>query len=126
MESAQPVATVIRVTRPDTIMVRVPVPHTQSHAALYLTLFGVSCNDDAAREICDWVEVHADRGVLTLVTLEWIRDAYGRVVGDLADIQSGETLSGWLIQRGVASERPGHFEELLNQGLFSEEPESEP
>lgn len=123
MEVPQPLATVIRVTRPDTIQIRTTLPALQSYVTLYLTLFGVTCSDSAKQEIVDWVEIHSDAGRLSLVTVEFLRDEYGRLVGDLADPQSGETLSGWLLNRGVAEERPGHFHDIIASGLESKEPE---
>lgn len=123
MEEPKPVASVIRVPRHDTIMVRTPLPQSQAYATIHLTPFGITCSERAKEEIVDWVEVHADAGRLVLITVEWLRDDYGRVVGDLADPQSGETLSGWLVAQGVAEERPGHLHDILSSGFDAYEPE---
>ncbi len=116
-------ATVIRVTRPDTVIVRTPLPQMQTHATVHLALFGVDCKPESQQEIVDWVEIHADAGRLSMITVEWLRDSYGRVVGDLADPQSGETLTSWLLGRRAATHRPGHFEEIISDGCGAPEPE---
>lgn len=123
MDATPAVAKVIRVTLPDTLVVRTPVKELQSYATVHLALFGVECAAEAKGKIVDWVELHSDTGRLFMLTVEWLRDGYGRLVGDLADMQTGETLTGWLIAQGVAKPRPSHFAEILDAGIESEEPE---
>jgi endonuclease YncB( thermonuclease family) len=114
---------VIRVTRPDTILIRTYSAPVQANVHVHLVLEGVRCKRAARQEILDWVEVHADAERLSLVTWEWFRDSYGRVLGDLADRQTGETLTQWLIDRGVAKSRPDHYLEILRSMVASEEPD---
>jgi hypothetical protein len=116
-------AIVVRVTRPDTIMIRSAVPQVQSMLTQYMVLEGVWCNDDAKQAIVDWCEVHGDGGRFRLLTADWFRDSYGRLLGDLQDLSSGETLTGYLMEGGFANERPHHYSELLESLLRSKEPE---
>lgn len=106
-------AVLVRVTRPDTLLVRTFVPHVQSMLNVYLVLEGIACQPDAQQEIEDWCEIHADAERLKLITWEWFRDAYGRVLGDLADLETGETLTQWLLDRKVAEPRPDHYLDIL-------------
>jgi hypothetical protein len=115
---------VIRVTRPDTILIRTYSPPMQANVHVHLVLEGVRCKPAAKQEILDWVEIHADAERLRLVTWEWFRDSYGRVLGDLADLQTGEPLTQWLIDRGVAKPRPDHYLEVLRNMVASEEPDA--
>jgi len=105
------------------VVVRTPVKELQSYATIHVALFGVTCSEDAKSEIIDWVEVHSDAGRLFMATVEWLRDPYGRLVADLVDMQTGESLCDWLVSRGVASRNPHHFAEILDAGIESEEPE---
>lgn len=114
---------VIRVTRPDTILIRTYCPQVMASVHVYLVLEGVACKPEAKQEILDWVEVHADAERLRLITWEWFRDSYGRLLGDLADLQSGETLTQWLLDRHVAESRPDHYLEILRTMVASEEPD---
>ncbi len=114
---------VIRVTRPDTCLVRTYLPAVQGHVTVNLVLEGVKCKKAAKQEIIDWVEIHADAERLRLITWEWFRDEYGRVLGDLGDLQTGETLTQWLLDRKVAEARPDHYLEILRNMVASEEPE---
>jgi hypothetical protein len=124
MVSAEPMTCqVIRVTRPDTCLIRTYCPAVQSQVHVYLVLEGVECEPEARQEIIDWVEVHADAERLRLVTWEWFRDQYGRVLGDLADLQTGETLTAWLLERKVAEPRPDHYLDILRNLVAGEEPE---
>jgi hypothetical protein len=115
---------VIRVTRPNTILIRTYSPPMQASVHVYLVLEGVRCKKTARQEILDWVEIHADAERLGLVTWEWFRDSYGRVLGDLSDPQTGDTLTQWLMDRKVAQPRPDHYLEILRQMVASEEPEA--
>jgi len=116
-------AIVVRVTRPDTVMIRSAVPQVQSMITQYMVLEGVYCNDEAKQAIVDWCEVHQEGGRFRLLTSDWFRDPYGRLLGDLQDISSGETLTGFLLESGFASERPNHYAELLESLLRSVEPD---
>jgi hypothetical protein len=116
-------AQVIRVTRPDTVHLRVACPQLQSQVSMYMRIHGCDCDDAARQAVCDWVEVHADHCRLRLDTAEWLRDEYGRVLGDLCDLQSGESLSAYLVENGVATPRPNHWVETLTTLMHSQEPE---
>ena len=61
-------ARVVRVTRPDTFMVRTYVPQVTANATLCCVLAGVRCKKAARQHILDWVEIHSDHGRLRLVT----------------------------------------------------------
>lgn len=113
----------IRVTRPDTCLVRTYLPAVQGHVTVNLVLEGVKCKRSARQEIIDWVEIHADADRLKLITWEWFRDEYGRVLGDLGDLQTGETLTQWLLDRKVAEPRPDHYLDILRNMVASEEPD---
>ena len=73
--------------------------------------------------ILDWLEVHADYERLTLVTCDWVRDSYGRVLGDVLDVRSKESLTEYLIQSGAATQRANHLESVLTDMLSAPEPE---
>lgn len=116
-------ARVIRVTRPDTLMVRTNVESLPAQLTLYCVLAGVKCRRAAKQRIIDWVEIHADHGRLRLVT-DWLRDPYGRALVDLADLQSGETLTGWLVEQQVASPWDTHYLDTFRELMTSDEPDS--
>lgn len=116
--------TVIRVTRPDTVLVRTYCPVIQSMLNVHIVLEGVSCMPEARQEIIDWCELHADAERLRLVTWEWFRDSYGRVLGDLADLTTGNPLTQWLLDRKVAEARPDHYLEILRDMVGAEGPEA--
>lgn len=123
MESAEALnCQVIRVTRPDTLMVRIHVPQTQTQATAYVVLAGVTCDDAARGTIVDWVETHADFGRLNLVT-DWFRDSYGRVLADLSDIQTGETLSSYVVQQGAAKKYDTHYVDVFRELMEAGEPD---
>ena len=113
---------VIRVCRPDTLMVRTHVPQLASSATIHLVLEGVKCRKTTAPAVVDWVEIHQDWGRLALITFDWIRDSYGRVLGDLADRQSGETLTAFLLQNTSATPWPDHHLEVIRQMMHATEP----
>lgn len=114
---------VIRVTRPDTILIRGTSALLQAMASTYLLIEGVTCGDKCVDAIIDWVEIHADAERLKLVAYDWVRDEYGRLLGDLADIQTGETLSGYLIEQGLATPNPLHYMDVVYNLLNGKEPE---
>lgn len=58
---------------------------------------------------------------MRLVT-DWLRDPYGRVLADLADIQSGESLSGYLLQQGCAQKWDNHYIDTFRELMTAEEP----
>jgi hypothetical protein len=111
-----------RVTKPDTVIIRAWLPLIQSNCEIPLLLEGVRCKPEAQQMIIDWVEAHADFGRLKLLTLDFCRDNYGRMLGDLADLGTGETLTGWLLERSAAEDYPSHFMDVLTDRLTAEEP----
>ncbi len=124
MESSEPItAQVIRVTRKDTVQLRVMNPQLQSMVATYMAVEGVWCDEHADSAIVDWVEIHADHGRLQLVTFGWVRDEYGRLLGDLCDLQTGECLSDYLVEQKVATPRPHHYMETMMNLMQGKEPE---
>lgn len=123
MDDEESVAYVLRVTRPDTIQVRSPDCRLGCMATLYLRLEGVECKPHAEDSIIDWVECHADYGRLRLHTGRWLRDVYGRVLGDLADVSTGETLTDYLVSVGAADAYPQHYYDTMTQIMHSKEPE---
>lgn len=117
--------TVIRVTRPDTLMIRTHVPQMQASVTMYIALVGVKCGDAAKQDIIDWVELHADFGRLRLLALDWYRDSYGRVIADLADTQTGDCLTSYLLQQGTAEPYDNHLIDTLREMMSAEEPDAE-
>jgi hypothetical protein len=109
MEEQSPIAEVIRVLRYDTIQIRVWLPLAQMRAVCYITPAGVWCDCPAKEAIVDWCELHANHDRLFLVTYDNMRDEYGRLIADLADTQSGDRLSSYLVQVGAAKPRPHHL-----------------
>ena len=116
-------AQVIRVNRHDTLLVRTHVPQLQAAANIHLVLEGVRCKKSCKPAIIDWVEIHNDWGRLRLVTLDWLRDTYGRILGDLADPQSGETITSYLLQHKMATPWPNHQMEVIREMMQAEEPD---
>jgi len=123
MEIPAAVASVIRVTRPDTLVIRTQCPQLQSMVSLHMVLVGIRPNDKATDAIVDWVEVHADQDRLHLVYLDWVRDDFGRFLGDLADIQTGERLTDYLINIGAATKYEHHYTDVVEHILRSKEPQ---
>lgn len=115
-------AQVIRITRPDTLMVRTHVPQLQSQATIYCVVAGVSVEPTAKPHIIDWVECHQDFGRIRLVT-DWLRDTYGRVLADLADGSTGETLSSYLVSHNVAAPWDTHYLDTFRDLMTAEEPD---
>ena len=125
MADSQPLeCTVIRVTRPNTLLIRMPAPITQSHVSQYMVLHGITVTKKSAEtEIIDWVELHSDFGRLSVIIIDWIRDSYGRLLGDLADRRTGERLTTYLLSRKVATDRPDHWLSVIQGMIDSPEPE---
>jgi hypothetical protein len=117
------VVQVIRVLRPDTYLIRAACPILQSQVSTYMTPFGVSCQPGCEADVIDWVELHADAERLGLATVEYLRDDHGRLLADLTDLRTGETLTSYLLSRGVAAERPEHVREVMESLMVSKEPE---
>lgn len=110
--------TVRRVTAPDTLAVEILCPASNSRAVTYVRLFGVDCEDSASAHIMDWVELYGR--TFELLVMDWMRDKYGRLVGDLAD--HGETLTDYLLSVGAATARPAHWIEVVQDALTAQEP----
>ena len=123
MDGQETIAQVIRVTRGDTVLVRCTAPQLASMVAVYVVLCGVKCKKSAKSAIVDWVEIHADADRLHLVSYDWVRDQYGRLLADLADITTGERLTDYLIDGGVAEEYPHHYADVIEAMIRAEEPE---
>lgn len=111
-----------RVTRPDTVIVRTWLPMIQARAEIPVLLEGVKCKPECQQMIIDWVEIHQNFGHLKLMTLDFFRDNYGRMLGDLADLDTGETLTGWLLEQGAAEDYPSHYMDVMTDRLTAEEP----
>lgn len=125
MDDPESLATVIRVTRPDTLLIRMMVPQVQSMIATHLLLEGVDVCPEAQGAIKDWLALHADGERCRLISGgRFFRDTFGRLLGDLADIRTGEVLTDYLIDTGVAEARPNHFMDLVTEMLIPEGPEA--
>lgn len=127
MVIAEPMtATVIRVLRPDTLLIRTMVPQVQSALSMYGVLMGTRDHLDACKSaIVDWVEIHQDHGRLELLTCDWLRDSCGRVLIDLLDLQSKESLVDYLIEHQFCALDGGHVTDVVRDMLLSQEPEDE-
>lgn len=123
MDIPDSLAIVVRVTRNDTILLRCACPMLQSHVSVYMTPAGVWCGDQCDDAIIDWVECHADADRLRLVARDWLRDEHGKLIADLADPQSGELLTDYLVACGAAKPRPHHMLDVLHQMMHAKEPE---
>lgn len=123
MDEPHSIASVLRVVRNDTLQIRTWCPVAQSRLTIYMTPCGVWCHHDAKEHIIDWCEIHSDADRLKLITYDFIRDEYGRLLADLADIQTGETLTSYLVSVGCATERPHHVLEMLGVMLSAGEVE---
>lgn len=124
MDEQNPIITVSRVTRHDTVMCKVYCPLSRSRSEVAVTVAGVWCFHDAMQHIVDWCEIHADAERLRLLPYDFIRDEYGRLVADIADIQSGETLSAYLLSVNAGKPRPHHMLEVMGSYMSSREPEN--
>jgi hypothetical protein len=87
-----------------------------------MVLVGVRPEPTALRHIIDWVELHADCDQLRLLTADWARDSYGRLLADLADPKSGETLTDYLREQKCVEEWPSHWMDTLVEILTAECP----
>lgn len=125
MVIAEPMtASVVRVTKPDTILIRTVVPHIQAQVNVYGVLMGTSHHTPGCQQaICDWVEIHADGGRLLLETCDWLRDGYGRLLIDLLDMQSRESLCDWLVEQCYCEHDGNHVVDCVREMLTSKEPE---
>ena len=117
-------AQVIRVPRADTLLVRTFIPAIQARVTTTVVLVGVRPRPEAQQHIIDWVEVHADSERLRLLTWDWARDSYGRLLADLGDPKSGEMLTDYLREQGVVEEWPSHYLDTLTEHLTAPEPET--
>jgi len=123
MDKPDSIASVIRVTRHDTLQIRSHVTQLQGMATIYCVLEGVWCDDGAEEAIVDWCEVHADSGRFRLLSGDWLRDEYGRLLANLQDLTTGEVLTDYLIERGVAKDRPHHYLDVLTHLMQCKEPD---
>jgi hypothetical protein len=123
MAIPETLAQVIRVLRPDTILVRAACPLVQSQVSVYMTPCGVTCEPGSEPAIIDWVELHADADRLALITWDWLRDEHGKLLADLCDVRTGETLTHYLLEIGVAKERSNHLVDVLEKTMHALEPE---
>ena len=122
MDESHPIVTVSRVTRSDTLMCKAYCQLARSRQEIAVTVAGVWCHHDAMQHIVDWCEIHADAERLKLIPCDYIRDDYGRLVADLADIQTGETLSAYILSVGAGKPRPHHMLEVMGAYMSSMEP----
>lgn len=123
MEESQAIVSVLRVLGKDTLQMRAWCPLTQGRLTIYATPCGISCEPEARTHIVDWCEVHSDAERLKMVTYDFIRDEYGRMLVDLCDIHSGEALTSYLLSVGAATERPRHILDTLGHMLSAGEVE---
>lgn len=123
MGEQESVAQVIRVTRGDTLLIRTACPQLQGKVSMYMVLEGIRQKPETRAAVLDWVEVHSDAERLKLVSIDWVRDEYGRLLGDLADLQTGELLTDWLIETGAAEKYEHHYLDVMENLLRSQEPE---
>lgn len=110
-------------TRPNTLLIRTLAEVSQSYTSTYLVLAGVSCAPAAVADVIDWLELHDDFGRYDLIVFDWIRDSFGRLLGNLSDKRTGETLTAYLLQRGTAREKKNHLDDVMRDLLSAEEPE---
>lgn len=123
MAIPESLATVVRVPRHDTLLIRTHCPLIQASVSTYMTPANVWCDDGAESAIIDWVELHADHGRLRLETYEWLRDDHGKLLGDLIDTQTGECLTQYLLEQSVAKPRPHHITDVMYALMNAKEPE---
>ncbi len=123
MENQEPMmCSVIRVMRPDTLVVRVPCPQIMGRVSMYCTLVGCSdFSSDCRDAIVDWCELHQDGGRLLFVTADWLRDSHGRLLIDLMDIQSKECLTDYLIEYDYCDQNDNHVIDCVRDMLDSQE-----
>ena len=123
MENTQAMTcTVIRVMRPDTLLLRVPCPQIMGRVSMYCTLMGVSnCSDGCRQAVVDWCELQQDGGRLLFLTADWLRDSCGRLLVDLFDAQSKECLTDHLIDYGFCDENNNHIIDCVREMIDSQE-----
>ena len=86
---------------------------------MYVVLAEVFC-DNAKEHIRDWVEIH--EGTIGFRNFDYLRDEYGRVLGDLYDLDTGDSLTDYLLHAGAAKKRPHHVSEVMDSILYGMEP----
>ena len=123
MQVYPPTVRVIRVTRADTLMIRVVLPHIGQEVSQHMVLEGVECSKGCRTLVLDWVELHQEPDGLYFINADWLRDSYGRLVGDLQDIQTGETLTQYLLEQCAAKTKPWHVNDVIKSLLRAEAPE---
>jgi hypothetical protein len=115
---------VIRVTRSDTMLIRTFLPQVQASVNTTMVLCGVRPTTDTRQAIIDWVEVHADFERLRLLTPDWTRDSYGRLLADLGDLHSGELLTDYLRESKACEDYPQHYFDTLTDMMTAPEPQT--
>jgi hypothetical protein len=118
-----PTCTVIRVPRSDTLLIRTFLPQVQASVNTTMVLCGIKPTTDARQHIIDWVEVHADFERLRLLTPDWTRDSYGRLLADLGDPKSGELLTDYLREVKACEDYPSHYLDCLTDMMTAPEPQ---
>lgn len=114
---------VVRVTRPDTFLIRTYLPNVSQKLCVYATpIATTNHNKECQQAILDWVEIHSDSGQLLLDSDEWWRDSYGRLLTDLMDMQSKESLCDYLIENKYCDYNANHVYDCLSVLLNSKEP----
>lgn len=117
---------VVRVTRPDTFLLRTFVPSVLQKLCIYATpLATINHTKECQQAMLDWIELHADNGKLLLDSQEWWRDSYGRLLTDLLDMQTKESMCDYLVDKGFCKYNPNHVYDCLSVLLNSQEPSDE-
>jgi hypothetical protein len=114
-DRAEQTCTLVRASRDDTAVIRTYCPQIMASVNLYLVLEGVRCLPGARDCIEDWAELHSENDKLKLIVWQWFRDQHGRVLGDLADLTTGERLTDYLKEQCLASDWPDHYLEILRE-----------
>lgn len=127
MVAKEPVtAQVIRVTRPDTIVIRTALPAVSATVNMFATPAETKNHKkECAQAILDWVEIHADHDRLQLDFTQYWRDSYGRLLVDLLDLQSKESLCDYLVANDYCEYDPNHVFNVLTDMMYSKEPYDE-
>lgn len=113
------VVNVLRITRDDTVQVREWCASCGTVNNWYIVLAEVWC-ENAREHIRDWVELH--EGSIGMRTYDYLRDEYGRLVADLYDRDTGQTLTQYLIDAGAAKRRPHHVSQVFDEIVRYMEP----
>lgn len=122
MDDQATLVQVIRVTRGDTLLVRCVDPILASRVAVYVVLFGVKCRKKISPAIIDWIEFHSENERLELLAYGYVRDPYGRLLGDLCDIKTGERLTDYLLEVGAARMNTDHYADTITALTLGKEP----